>query len=70
MPGRVTTDTNLRMFQYKSLNNILYLNEKLFQFKIVSSPLCSFCDSENETQYTFFTHAIKQNLFGLNHKSS
>ena len=47
MPSRVTIDTNLHIFQHKVLNNVLYLNEKLFKFKIVSSPLCSFCNSEN-----------------------
>ena len=36
MPCRVTIDTNLRIFQYKILNNVLYLNEKLFKFKIIS----------------------------------
>ena len=54
MPRRVTTDTNLRIFQYKILNNVSYLNEKLFQFKIVSSPLCSFCNSEYETPIHLF----------------
>ena len=49
MPRRVTIDTNLRIFQYKILNNVLSLNEKLFKFKIVSPPLCSFFNSENET---------------------
>ena len=49
MPSRVAIDTNLAIFQYKILNNVLYLNEKLFEFKIVSLPLCSFCNSENET---------------------
>ena len=49
MPRRVTIDTKLRIFQYKILNNVLYLNEKLFKFKIVSSTLCSLCNSENET---------------------
>ena len=29
------------IFQYKILNNVLYLNEKLFKFKIISSPLFS-----------------------------
>ena len=48
MPRHVTIDTNLRIFQYKSLNIVLYLKKKLFQFKIVSSPVCSFCNSENE----------------------
>ena len=37
MPRRVTIDINLRIFQYKILNDVLYLNEKLFKFKIVSS---------------------------------
>ena len=32
----------------KILNNILYLNEKLFN-KIVASPLCSLCKLHNET---------------------
>ena len=54
MPRRVTIDTNLRIFQYKILNNALYLNEKLFKLKIVSSPLCSFCNSENETPIDIF----------------
>ena len=30
MPHRVTIDSNLHIFQYKILNNVLYLNEKLF----------------------------------------
>ena len=54
MPSRVTIDTNLCILQYKILNNVLYLNEKLFKFKIVSSPLCSFCNSENETPIHLF----------------
>ena len=37
MPRRVTIDINLRISQYTILNNVLYLNEKLFKFKIVSS---------------------------------
>ena len=69
MPRRVTIDTNSRIFQYKILNNVLYLNEKLFKFEIVSPPLCSFCNSENKTPIHLFTLAIKQNLFGLNYKS-
>ena len=48
MPRRVTVDTNLRIFQYTILNNVLYLNEKL------SSPLRSFCNSENETPIHLF----------------
>ena len=69
MPCHVTIDTNLRIFQYKTLNNVLYLNEKLFKFKIIASPLCSFYNSEMKPLCTFFTLATKQNLFRLNYKS-
>ena len=36
LPRRVIVDTNLRIFQYKILNNVLYLDEKLFGFKKIS----------------------------------
>ena len=42
------------ILQYKILNNVLYLNQKLFKFKSVSSPLCSFCYSEDETPIHLF----------------
>ena len=63
LPSRVTVDTNLRIFQYKILNNVLYLNEKLFRFKKVLCLLCFFCQSENETPIHLFHCCIKTNLF-------
>ena len=48
MPCRVNIDTYLRRFQYKILNSVLYLNEEVFNFKIVSSLPFSFCNLENE----------------------
>ena len=54
MSRRVTIVTNLRTFQYKISNNVLYLNEKYFRFKFVSSPICSFCNSEDETPLHLF----------------
>ena len=70
MPHRVTIGTNLLIFQYKILSNILYLNEKLFKFKIVSSPLCYFCNSKNETPVHLFyscnqTKSLWSKLQGL-----
>ena len=62
LPRRVTVDTNLRIFQYKILNNVLYLNEKLFRYKNISCLLCSFCQSENETPTHLFHGCIKTNL--------
>ena len=46
LPRRVTLDANLRMFQYKLLNNILYLYKMVFRFKKVDSPLCLYCNEE------------------------
>ena len=33
LPRRVTVDTNLRIFQYKTLTNVLYLNENSLDLK-------------------------------------
>ena len=41
-------------FQYKVLNNALFLNKKLFLFKKSNSPLCSFCKEENETVFQLY----------------
>ena len=37
------------MFQYKILNNILYLNQRLYRMNLVKSPLCSLCKREVES---------------------
>ena len=55
LPRQVTIESSLRSFQYKILNNILYLNEKLFKLKIVASPLCSLCKLHNETTIHLFS---------------
>ena len=55
LPFNVTLDTKLRAFQYKFLNRIIYTNEKLFAFKIVDSPYCTFCKNEVEsTEHLFY----------------
>ena len=47
------------MFQCKLLNNVLYLNNMLFQFKKVDSPLCSYCNEEEETLLHLFHFCLK-----------
>ena len=37
------------IFQYKILNNILYLNNTLFKMKVLQNPKCSICESSAET---------------------
>ena len=59
MPCCVTVDTNLHIFQYKILINVIRQkkkneNEKLFKFKIVSLLFSSFCNLENETSIHHF----------------
>ena len=44
----------MRSFQYKILNNMLFLNKKLHIFGIKSSPLCSFCNLYDETPFYIF----------------
>ena len=64
LPRKISIDTNLRMFQYKILNNILFLNKLLFKFKKVPSPLCSFCNSADETPlHIFYTCNITKRLW-------
>ena len=74
LPRLVTLDSVLRSFQYKILHNVLYLNQKLFLFRMVSSPLCSFCNREEETiLHTFysctFTKALWNDLKNLVERS-
>ena len=55
LPRIVTIDVKLRNFQYKILNNILYLNKKLFLFGMHQTPLCSFCNYADETPIHLFS---------------
>ena len=58
---KVTTDCYLRSFQYKILNNILFLNKKLSVFGISNSSACSFCNLYDETITHIYCHC-KVNL--------
>ena len=57
-------DTSTRIFQYKILNNILYLNNRLYKMTITEGPLCSLCGDDLETILHFFCHcSITQKLW-------
>ena len=49
LPCLVTYNNCMRSFQYKILNNVLFLNKKLHTFGIKPSSLCSFSNSYDET---------------------
>ena len=59
LPHITTIDSKLRCFQYKILHNTLYLNQKLFLFCKHDTPLCSFCNLEDETVIHLFVHCSK-----------
>ena len=48
-----TRDAYTRAFQYKILNNVLYLNQKLFLFRISQTNQCSFCMNEETIDHIF-----------------
>ena len=49
LSSKCAIDTGTKVFQYKILNNVLYLNKHLYKMKVVESPLCSLFQKENET---------------------
>ena len=51
---KATANSYLRCFNYKIINNVLYLNKKRFHFGKTQSPLCSFCHTEAETTLHIF----------------
>jgi len=56
IPNVVTIDTNTRIFQYKILNRILFTNRSLCKMKIVSSTLCTFCNTSDESLEHLFCY--------------
>ena len=66
LPRITTIESSLRTFQYKILNNILYLNEWLFKFNMVESPLCSLCNQASESVLHLSAHVQKLEVFGNN----
>jgi hypothetical protein len=55
LPRRITKNAYDRVFQYKILNNVLYLNKKLFLFGKSDTSLCSFCENAEEDMTHLFS---------------
>ena len=58
LPRIATVDTTIRVFQYKLLNNVLFLNKMLYRFRISQDSLCSFHNLEEETPMHIFYSCI------------
>ena len=64
IPRKCTIDSHTRIFQYQILNNILYLNDRLFKMNLVESEMCSFCKGEKETvEHLFLNCRIAKTLW-------
>ena len=59
LPQKTRIESRMRNFQYKTLNNILCLNNRLYKFGYVESPMCSLCNSETEIMTHLFCHCSK-----------
>ena len=62
MASKCTLDTKTRIFQFKILNSILYLNEKLYKVNLSERPSCSLWHKEQET----FTHLFLECSYSSN----
>ena len=49
LASKLTLDSKMRVFQYKILNNILYLNQSFDNMKLADMPLSTFCQLKEET---------------------
>ena len=55
---KITIDSYSRIFLYKILNNILYVNKSLYRMKVLDSPLCCLCNAEDETIIHLFSKCL------------
>ena len=64
LPKLISIDSYSRMFQYKCLNSVLYLNQTLHRIGFSDSPLCSYCHAENETvKHLFLDCTVSKSLW-------
>ena len=54
LPYKVIRLTNVQSMQYKVLYRILNCNSWLYKIKIINSPVCRFCDKEENFEHYLF----------------
>ena len=59
IPQNVTIETSIRVFQYKLLNNIIYINKRISKFDPAVNPPCSLCSQAPEDVAHLFCHCQK-----------
>ena len=64
VPRLATIESYTSSFQYKILNNALFLNKKLFTMNLVDWPLCNLCKTMMKHQYISSVIAKSLQIFG------
>lgn len=70
LPHVATVDTQLCIFQYKLLHNVLYLSKNLFIFITFDTKLCTFCNLKDETTTHLFANCFKRKILWNSLKES
>ena len=55
IPRFACSDSQTRIFQFKILHNILFLNDRLYNLNLSDTKLCSLCKEVNETPTHLFS---------------
>ena len=64
LPFCTTLESKIRVFQYKILNCIAYINDKLYRFGLVDSPNCTFCQEDAESiEHLLFSSRISSEFW-------
>ena len=63
---KAIVNSHLHCFHYKIINNVLYLNNKLFQFSKTHSTLCFFVRLKLKQHSIFFHKCSVLKFFGMN----
>lgn len=62
IPFKSTIDINMRWFQFKILNRILYMKDSLLKFQLVVDKQCTFCKNSEETIIHIFCYCPYSNV--------
>ena len=64
LPCNTIIESTTRVFQYKIVNSILYLNKRLHRMKLAENPLCGLCKLYPETiSHLFFGCKVSSQLW-------
>lgn len=62
----LTPSTKIRNFQYRFLHRVIFCSKLLYSWKLVESPLCTFCSQEYETiEHLFFHCAVTKRFLEM-----